>query len=93
MKQVCAEARYTERPYPYVSSGGTRYAADPLCRRPAVPPTRYAADPLCRRLVMPPTHYAADPLCRRPAVLLSRFISFLGGIFRFSSHARVKSDI
>ena len=28
-----------------VSPGGTRYAADPLCRRPAMPPTRYAADP------------------------------------------------
>ena len=53
------------------SAGGTRYAADPLCRRPAMPPTRYAADLLCRRPVMPPTRYAADPLCRRPAMPLT----------------------
>ena len=38
-----------------VSVGGTRYAADPLCRRPAMPPTHYATDPLCRRPAMPPT--------------------------------------
>ncbi|KAL8604024.1 hypothetical protein ACOMHN_024849 [Nucella lapillus] len=48
--------------------GGTRYAADPLCRRPIMPPTRYATDPLCRRPVMPLTRCTANPLCRRPVM-------------------------
>ncbi|CAI5966128.1 unnamed protein product [Closterium sp. NIES-65] len=50
----------------------SRPAAEPPCRRAALPPSCPEAEPPCRRAALPPSRPEAEPPCRRAALPPSR---------------------
>ncbi|CAI5986222.1 unnamed protein product [Closterium sp. NIES-64] len=50
----------------------SRPAAEPPCRRAALPPSCPEAEPPCRRAALPPSRSEAEPPCRRAALPPSR---------------------